>query len=260
MSLRPLPIALLGAAALLVAGPTALSEADHAPPEPVLASATPGGGVFPVAAHRPRPRASRPERHLIVVVLPGGSVALHAGPGGRVLTHIGDRTQFGSRQALAVVQTRGRWLGVATSARQNRIAWIDRASDGIRVRETTMSLEADLSRRLVTARRGGRVVRRFHVAVGRPGSETPTGRFGVTDKLPGNRYGPYYGCCVLALSGYQPHPPAGWRGGNRLGLHGTNSPGTIGEAASAGCLRAADEDLAALMKSVPVGTTLVIHP
>ena len=50
-------------------------------------------------------------------------------------------------------------------------------------------------------RRNGRAVHRLTVAIGRPGSETPTGRFAVTDKLAGSQLGPYYGCCILALSG-----------------------------------------------------------
>jgi lipoprotein-anchoring transpeptidase ErfK/SrfK len=128
-----------------------------------------------------------------------------------------------------------------------------------RLRRMAYSLHADLSERSLELRRGGRTVRRLTVAVGRPGSETPTGRFAVTDKLRGSRYGPYYGCCILALNGHQPHLPAGWPGGDRLAIHGTDSPGTIGTAASAGCLRAADADLELLMRRVPRGTPVFIR-
>jgi lipoprotein-anchoring transpeptidase ErfK/SrfK len=121
------------------------------------------------------------------------------------------------------------------------------------------SLHADLSQRSLTLRYDGRAVRRLTVAIGRPGSDTPTGRFAVTDKLAGSNYGAYYGCCVLALSGHQPNTPPGWTGGNRLAIHGTDSPATIGTAASAGCLRAADSDLQVLMAKVPLGTPVFIH-
>ena len=40
---------------------------------------------------------------------------------------------------------------------------------------------------------------------------------------------------------------------------GTGDPGSIGAASSAGCLRAADDDLQVLMRSVPVGTPVVIR-
>jgi lipoprotein-anchoring transpeptidase ErfK/SrfK len=127
------------------------------------------------------------------------------------------------------------------------------------VRSTRWSLHADLSARRLTLRRGGRRVHRVSVAIGAAGSETPTGRFAVTDKLSGSQFGPYYGCCILALSGHQPNTPAGWKGGDRLAIHGTDAPGTIGTAASAGCLRASDEDLQTLMDKVPLGTPVFVR-
>ena len=140
-----------------------------------------------------------------------------------------------------------------------KLAWVHAGNGGLDLRRTAYSLHADLSGRWLELRRKGRTVRRITVAVGRPGSETPTGRFAVTDKLRGTSYGPYYGCCVLALNGHQPKLPAGWQGGDRLAIHGTNSPGTIGAAASAGCLRAGDADLEVLMRRVPLGTPVFIR-
>jgi lipoprotein-anchoring transpeptidase ErfK/SrfK len=159
---------------------------------------------------------------------------------------------------LGVAAQRRNWLGVVTSARPNgRLAWVRR--DQVAIARTRWSLHADLSAHTLTLRRNGRKVHRLRVAIGRPGSETPTGRFAVTDKLAGSNYGPYYGCCVLALNGHQPNTPAGLKGGNRLAIHGTDTPATIGTAASAGCLRAADADLEVLMAKVPLGTPVFIH-
>jgi lipoprotein-anchoring transpeptidase ErfK/SrfK len=119
-------------------------------------------------------------------------------------------------------------------------------------------LRADRSARTLTLLRGRRVLKRFSVAVGRPGSPTPLGRFAVTDKLRGKDYGSYYGCCILALSAHQTHPPKGWTGMARMAIHGTSSPGTVGMAASAGCLRAHDRALRYLMRAVPLGTPVLI--
>jgi lipoprotein-anchoring transpeptidase ErfK/SrfK len=148
---------------------------------------------------------------------------------------------------------------VTTERPNNRLSWVRRESPGIELRRTRWSLHADLSDRTLTLRKGRRRVHRMTVAVGRPGSETPTGRFAVTDKLSGSRYGPYYGCCILALSGHQPKTPPGWTGGNRLAIHGTDVPSTIGMAASAGCLRASDANLRPLMAKVPLGATVFIR-
>ena len=212
--------------------------------------------LFPQAASvEPKPPG---RAHTIAVVR--GSVPLRSRPNGRVLAPVLARTEFGGPRVLSVAARRGSWLGVvATELPNGRLAWVNAGNRALRLRRTAYSLHADLSERSLELRRGGRTIRRLTVAVGRPGSETPTGRFAVTDKLGGSRYGPYYGCCILALNGHQPHVPAGWPGGDRLAIHGTDSPGTIGTAASAGCLRAADADLELLMRRVPVGTPVFIR-
>jgi lipoprotein-anchoring transpeptidase ErfK/SrfK len=213
----------------------------------------------------PAKPAARPERRTppgfgVVRVRAGRTVRLHAKPRGRVVATVGARTQFGSRSVMSVVGRRGGWLAVTTTAMGNgRTAWVQAGSGALDRGRVRTAISVDLSRRTVELRRGKRLVRRVRVAVGRPGSATPRGRFAVTDKLPGSRYGSYYGCCILALNGTQPNPPQGWRGGNRLAIHGTNAPGSIGKASSAGCLRAADGDLRVLMRAVPLGTPVFVH-
>jgi hypothetical protein len=105
---------------------------------------------------------------------------------------------------------------------------------------------------------GSRALDSYPVTVGRPGSETPLGAFSVTDALAGPTLGPYYGCCVLALSGHQPSLPSGWFGGDRMAIHGT--PSAIGLAASAGCIRAGDATMVSLLARVPLGTPVYVRP
>jgi hypothetical protein len=202
-----------------------------------------------------KPAGPKPFRLAVV----RGELAFSDRPGGPSAGTLGTTTEFGSRQVLGVAAQRGDWLGVVSSTQPNgELAWV-RRDGALTIQRTRWSLHADLSKHRLTLRRGKRVVDRLKVAIGRPGSDTPTGRFAVTDKLAGSSYGAYYGCCVLALSGHQPNTPPGWTGGNRLAIHGTDSPATIGTAASAGCLRAADADLEALMAKVPLGTPVFIH-
>jgi hypothetical protein len=218
------------------------------------ADAAASGGLV---AHR-RAIASRPAS--IAAIRAGHTIALRDRPGGGVALRLGDRTQFGSPRRLGVVRRQGHWLGVSTPELPNgRLGWIDGRSPAVAKARTRWSIAADVSRRTVVLRRDGEPVRRLSVAVGRPGAPTPTGRFAVTDKLSGGSYGPYYGCCILAISATQPNTPPGWTGGNRMAIHGTSDPGSIGQAASAGCLRASDGDLAFLMARVPVGTPVVIR-
>jgi lipoprotein-anchoring transpeptidase ErfK/SrfK len=190
----------------------------------------------------------------------GHSVTLRDRPRGHVIATLGDHTEFGSPTALSVARRRGHWAGVpAPQLGNGRLGWVDVRSDSLARRTTDVRLVVSLTHRRLELRVRGHVKRKVTVAIGRPGSTTPRGHFSITDKLAGGRYGPYYGCCILALSGHQPHPPPGWTGGSRLAIHGTNAPSTIGTPASAGCLRAADGDLQVLMRRVPLGTPVLIR-
>jgi L,D-transpeptidase catalytic domain len=253
-----LPFALCGLAASLVllrqhqpsgspqdTTPRAASDRWHAP------------SAYPKPDRSPPPESG----NLVAHIKEGHAVEVRSRPKGRILASLGSRTEFGSARALSVVrERRGRWLGVTTPQLPNgKLGWVDARSGALRYSHAPLELEIDLSRRRLVVRRADRVVRRLAVSIGRPGSPTPTGRFAVTDKLPGPRFSSVYGCCILALSGTQPSLPAGWTGGNRLAIHGTPDQSSIGGRESAGCLHARDSDLRILMRSVPLGTPVRIH-
>ena len=129
---------------------------------------------------KPKPRGI----HRVAVV--DGSVPLRARPNGRVLARAAASTEFGGQRVLSVAARRGPWLGVvATELPNGQLAWVNRKNPALHMRRTAYSLHADLSGRWLELRKHGRRIRRITVAVGRPGSETPTGRFSVTDKLSG---------------------------------------------------------------------------
>jgi lipoprotein-anchoring transpeptidase ErfK/SrfK len=178
-----------------------------------------------------------------------------------VIATVPSTTQFGGPTTLAVAATHGQWLGMTSTALPNgALGWVKRRrKDDLQTSTTHISLRIDLSRRRLELLDGRKVVRSASVGIGRPGSPTPTGRFSITDKLSGGTFGPYYGCCVLALSGHQVHTPPGWQGGDRLAIHGTNDPASIGVPSSAGCLHADEADLKVLMRRVPLGTPVFIH-
>lgn len=265
MALLLLALAVAGVA-LLVVAPWKPDRSSR------TAAADQRGGRFLVAADPAEPgplqRLARDARRAPPTRIPGRGavtaivsrpVALRARPGGRVIASLPPRTEFGSRRVLAVVARRhhGLWLAVRAAQLPNgRIGWIDgRLAQLYRVPWT---LAVDLSRRLLTVRHDGRVVRRSIVAVGRPGAETPPGRYAVTDKLLLENRGSSYGCCVLALTGHQPHLQQGWGGGDRLAIHSTDNPTSIGRAASLGCIRAPEALMHRLVYDVPLGARVQI--
>jgi L,D-transpeptidase catalytic domain len=238
-------------------------EARRLSPLPLavlLVASCGGGGKGTVT--KPKPPAAPVLEHvsdLAARVPRGNRIALRTRPGGRVVTHLGSKTEFGSPQTLAVAFKKGRWLAVRSPALGNRrVGWVDARAVALHLLRRRAFLEVDLSRRELLVRQPRRVVRRISVAIGAPDTPTPSGEFYVTDKLRGAEFGPYYGCCILALSGRQPNLPRGWSGGDRLAIHGSPTT-TWGHAVSNGCLHANEPDLRYLMKIVPLGTRVVIH-
>lgn len=231
----------------------AASGGAPAPRGAIAPSGAAAGDRAASATARPRRLAPRLVVHLT------RATALRVRPGGPVLARIPPRTQFGSPSVLPVLRRSGAWLAVLSSALPNgRVGWIS-AGAALESHRIAYRVDASLRSREVVVRRGGRVVERFPVAIGGPGTPTPHGRFAVTDKLKTADASSPYGCCILALNGHQPRTPQGWGGGNRLAIHATNLPQTIGAAASLGCLRAPTDAIRRVVDTVPLGTIVTIR-
>jgi lipoprotein-anchoring transpeptidase ErfK/SrfK len=242
--------ALLVAAALVLlagcGGGTPVASTTQPDDEPAFAAA-------PTVAHKP---AGPQGRYKTARIL--RRTALRTAPGGAVVARIGRRTEFGSARVLAVTARRRGWLRVLVSERANgQHGWI--RARAARPGATDISITVDRSARRGELRRGDTVLRRFRLAVGRPGNETPLGRFAVTDRLHTNRADSPYGCCAVALSGHQTKLVPGWPGGDRLAIHGTPNEETVGTQASLGCMRAYRRDIRALMGRVPLGAPVFIR-
>jgi lipoprotein-anchoring transpeptidase ErfK/SrfK len=231
----------LAALAALVAAPMAAGE-------PAQAAAIGPGDTEPAALE---------SADAALIAIPTRALAARTEPGGRRLVRIGRRTVFGSRTRLAVLARSGRWLAVKEPVGSaNRRVWIK--DSGVRLQATLYRIAVSLSQRRLELLHGDRVVLRATAGIGRATNPTPPGRYSLTDKLAGRRFGSVYGCCVLAISGVQTRLPPGFRAGARLALHGTSDPASIGRAASSGCVRLRDSVLRRLIREVPLGTEVRI--
>src|SRR5918911_2508935 len=184
-----LAAALLAASAAGRAGVGAKREQAPAPAQ-VPVAAAPRQDPAPVEtlpqpAERSAPRHAGPRDFRVLEVRSGRTVKLRRKPGGPTVARVGSTTEFGSRTVLSVARRRGKWLGVVSSDLPNgRLGWVREGDAAVRSAATgPVSISVDLSERSLELRKGRSVLRRVTVAVGRPGSSTPTGRFAVTDKL-----------------------------------------------------------------------------
>jgi hypothetical protein len=227
-----------------------------APHASASAAATDTPATTPTAT--PRPVPVRPRRGETLAAKVTRRTALRSSPGGKVLFHLRRRTEFGSAMVLAVLKQKGFWLGVTSGELANgRLGWVRQSE--VKLLRETWSIRVDLSQRRGFLRHRGKRYRSFPLAVGTPTYATPTGRFGVTDRLSTGSAASPYGCCILATSAHQPHVPQDWPGGDRIAIHGTNAEWSVGTAASHGCLRAHDEDIRLLIRKVPLGTPVTVR-
>jgi lipoprotein-anchoring transpeptidase ErfK/SrfK len=212
------------------------------------------------AAVASAPARPRVPGHLLVEIPRDMSITARPG-GGAVVGRMPDGSRFYDVPVVAWV------MEVSPNGRFGRVpvpyggrdvtGWIDLR--GLDRSTTRVTVRADLSDHRIVVERAGRVVARIVAATGAPGSPTPPGRYFVTDRIPFH-VGSVLGSFAFGISGIQPNLPAGWNGGDQLAIHGTNSPGTIGTSASAGCLRVSEAALARLKPLLRLGTPVIITP
>ena len=97
-----------------------------------------------------------------------------------------------------------------------------------------------------------RVVKIYDVAVGAPASPSPSGEFQITERLENPAY---YSPGVVIEPGAGNPLGTRWMGLNikGFGIHGTNSPDSIGHNASHGCIRLRNREVEELFVRLRVG-------
>ena len=210
-------------------------------------------GPVPTMPYRPL----RGPAFELIHLLGRAEVTLHSEPGGDVLETLGPQTEFGSGIVVPVIERREGWIGVQSGLLDNGVlGWMRFDPRSMERLWTKYALRIDLSERTLQLRYGGEPLESYSVTVGAAGSDTPLGRFAITDAITFTG-SPWYGCCALALTAHQPALPIGWIGGDRVAIHGTS--GGVGLAESNGCIRATNETMRELFKRVPLGTPVVVQ-
>jgi hypothetical protein len=129
----------------------------------------------------------------------------------------------------------------------------------------TFRIEVDQSEHQLRLMRFGRSELTVAVAVGSKKYPTPNGEFRILDKQKDPTWNPPDSEWARGKKPIPPGPdnPLGtrWMGlGDALGIHGTNSPASLGFSVTHGCIRLSIPDVERLFELVPSGTKVVIRP
>jgi lipoprotein-anchoring transpeptidase ErfK/SrfK len=245
----------------------------------LLSTCAVGGGVgrqgeadvVPAPFSRPRPPADAAAARLLA--LPGTLLAspqapsldVHAAPGTEK-PYMDLESTNPWQQRLRLLVTRDAldddgdiWLRVQLPIWPNgQEGWVP-ASE-VSLSRPSERIVVDLSRRSLVRYRGGVALAQVPVAVGKPATPTPPGRYVVWARVgTGSPSGPY-GSYILGLSGFSESiEPWDWPGEPRLAIHGTDDPSDPGLAVSSGCVRVLN-GLLRQLRDVPMGTPVLIRP
>ncbi len=182
-------------------------------------------------------------------------------PSARVVRHIPRfREDLQFQILLALSARRGSdgevWYRLSLPGRPNgQRGWVP--SDSMDVQPVTNRITVRLGARRIEVRRirDGRLLLRGIVAIGRPGAETPLGRafyvrsgFVPTD--------PFFGTYALETSAGS--RLTDWPDHGIVGIHGTDRPQLLGQAASHGCIRVDNAVATRLRTLAPLGTPIDI--
>jgi len=119
------------------------------------------------------------------------------------------------------------------------------------------------TKRILTLYYQNYVVKKYPIAVGNPSSLTPSGKFTILNKV----VNPAWGGAGIhkPVAGGRPDNPLGYRwmglslkGGYTYGIHGNNSPYSIGKDISLGCIRMINSDVEELFEIVTLSTKVWI--
>ena len=230
----------VGLAAACLAGVTAGSAAAAGVPTRVRATQQLAVLLTAHAAHR-EPEAGSPQTELV--------------PSRRPIT--GEQTTLPVTGSLTGPDG-VRWLQVMLPGRPNSsTGWI--AQNGTRKLVTGWHIVVNLAARQVRLYGDAHLVRTLQAVVGKPSTPTPTGEFFVEESLrmpSGEAGGPF----ALALSARSNALQEFEGGPGQVAMHGRNNlGGTLGTAASHGCIRLDTAGIDWLAARIGPGTPVTIY-
>lgn len=167
-------------------------------------------------------------------------------------------TILGTPTVLEVVEgPNDGWALVRLPVRPNGSeGWIETGNAEIYVVEGRVVV--DLSDKSLTYYENGKEILSTTVAIGTSRNPTPTGEFFVTDNVTLADADSPWGPHAFGLSA-RSETITEYNGGDGIiGIHGTNKPGSIGKAASLGCVRVPNEVITELHGIIPIGTPVEI--
>lgn len=193
-----------------------------------------------------------------LVLHPLTAQIVYAGPG-KAPVAVLPATELGGPTWVPVVQASQGWDQVLLPSKPNGASgWIytgDANKSRVNIRSSPYLIRVEVSARKLSITDNGRTLGTWTVAVGSPGTPTPTGRTFVLALL-----APFHPACspfILPLGLHSSTLDTYGGGPGTVALHGWPDPSVFGQAISHGCVRVPATALH-LLTQVPLGSLVLI--
>jgi hypothetical protein len=206
--------------------------------------------------HTRTPKAPR-DTHLSkattgLVVHPNRTVGLYDKPGGKAFAKLNPQ-EFGDSWFPAIARA-GEWLQIMLPSKPNgSTGWV--RSGLMATGHTPYVIRVHLKKTQLELYKDRRLIGAWRVAVGAPGTPTPTGRTFVLGQFTDEAQS--FSPVILPLGTHSATLDSFGGGPGTVAIHGWPKADTFGKAVSHGCIRVPTEALFQL-RQVPVGTLVMI--
>ncbi|MEY2397798.1 MAG: hypothetical protein QOJ00_972 [Actinomycetota bacterium] len=245
-----LVLGLLGASCKAGGHETAIKHRHRAAPTTTTAAPVQAAAVLPAGVPAPTKIA-------LLATAKNATIALHPAPGSTaVVKTLANPTLEGMPLAMLAVDQAADWFEVRIPERPNgTTAWV-RAADVDTTPVTNRIVISTSQRSLKVLDAAQQTIYETNVAVGKPSTPTPLGRFYVDIWLPNP--GRPYGSFMLSIAGFSDVLKSFGGGRGQIAMHGWADPSVMGKNASNGCVRMRNGDISHLSELAPLGTPVEI--
>ena len=190
-----------------------------------------------------------------LVAHPRGPWVVYATPGGPPVAVL-PPTEMGSPTWVPVVASQPGWDMVLLPDRPDRsVGWVATSNGALETAHTPYVIRVNTAERRLTLLKDGSSKGSWPVAIGAPGTPTPTGRTFVLASLEPAQ--PTYSWLILPTGAHSDSLETYGGGPGTVGLHTWPDSAVFGHAVSHGCVRVPDTGLK-MLSHVPLGSLVVI--
>lgn len=175
----------------------------------------------------------------------------------QVLAYLANGVEVKGRVVFTVVEKEGEWLKVNAPIRPNGAqGWVKASEVTTYTHDYYVLLEVAAKR--ISVYKGSKLLLWDRAGVGKGSTPTPLGSYYTTELIKTKKKNSPYGPFAFGVSAFSEVYQTFGGGDGRIGVHGTNSASSVGQASTNGCIRLSNITITRLRNTLPLGVPIDI--